>query len=186
MVVLLGVALFVPSVVERFSELTTDSGPDTALTGSGNSLAWRFSYWTDIIGLASENPVSGIGPHVTDVISRGEKQPHNDFLRAYVEMGAIGLTAYLLLLFALGKVAARSLHYARRGWERGIAVGFTGCFVAFVIVSIVANVMSQAVVMWYFFAFAACAAAVGGFGRSERDRARGRRAAIAGVGVSNN
>jgi O-antigen ligase len=185
-VVLLGVSLFVPSVVDRFTELTADNGPDTALTGSGNSLAWRFSYWTDIIGLASDNPVSGIGPHVTDVISRGEKQPHNDFLRAYVELGAIGLTAYLLMLFALGRVAARSLRDAHRGWQRGVAVGFTGCFVAFIVVSLVANVMSQSVVMWYFFAFAACAAAVGGFGRAQRARLRDRRAVVAGVGVSNN
>jgi hypothetical protein len=67
-----------------------------------------------------------------------------------------------------------------------VAVGFTGCFTAFVIVSLVANVLSQAVVMWYFFAFAACAAAVGGFGRSERARARSRRAVVAGVGMSSN
>jgi hypothetical protein len=45
-----------------------------------------------------------------------------------------------------------------------VAVGFAGCFVAFVLVSLVANVMSQAVVLWYLFAFATCAAAVGKFG----------------------
>ncbi len=101
----------------------------------------------------------------------GEKQPHNDFVRAYVEMGAIGLTAYVILLYALGRVAVRGVKYARAGLERGIGVGFAACTVAFVLVSLGANVMSQAVVLWYFFAFAACAAAVAKFGLAEQKNA---------------
>jgi putative inorganic carbon (HCO3(-)) transporter len=182
----LAVSLFVPSVTARFSDLTADNGPSTALTGQGNSLAWRFSYWTDIVGLAGENPVTGIGLRVTEVISGGSKQPHNDFLRAYVEMGAIGLMAYILLVGSLARVAASGVRYARDGWERGVAVGFAGCFVAFVLVSLVANVMSQAVVLWYFFAFAACAAAVGRFGRSEKKHAPRRRAAVASPAWTSN
>jgi hypothetical protein len=50
----LGVALFVPSVVNRFSDLTASDGPSTALTGEGNSLAWRFSYWTQVVNLAAD------------------------------------------------------------------------------------------------------------------------------------
>jgi O-antigen ligase len=160
----LGVALFVPSVVSRFSDLTASDGPSTALTGEGNSLAWRFSYWTQVVNLAADNPVTGIGLRVTEVISGGNKQPHNDFVRAYVELGAIGLMAYILLLIAMARVAVRGVRDARAGWQRGVAVGFAGCFVSFVLVSLVANVMSQAVVLWYLFAFAACAAAVGKFG----------------------
>ena len=160
----LGVALFVPSVVNRFADLTANDGPSTALTGEGNSLAWRFSYWTQVVNLAADNPVTGIGLRVTEEISGGNKQPHNDFVRAYVELGAIGLMAYILLLIAMARVAVRGVRDARAGWQRGVAVGFAGCFVAFVLVSLVANVMSQAVVLWYLFAFAACAAAVGKFG----------------------
>jgi O-antigen ligase len=162
--VALGVALFVPSVVDRFSDLTADNGPQTALTGEGNSLAWRLSYWSEVVSLAVDNPVTGIGLRVTEQVADGAKQPHNDFLRAYVEMGAIGLMAYVALLIALIRVAARGLKDARAGWERGVAVGFAGCLVSFVLVSLVANVMSQAVVLWYLFAFAACANAVGRFG----------------------
>ena len=177
----LGVALFVPSVVSRFSDLTADNGPSTALTGEGNSLAWRVAYWTEIVNLAADNPVTGIGLRVTEEISGGNKQPHNDFVRAYVEMGAIGLMAYILLLTALARVAARGVRDAHVGWQRGVAVGFAGCFVAFLLVSMVANVMSQAVVLWYLFAFAACAAAVGKFGWIEKRNAleAGRRPAPA-------
>ncbi len=168
----LGVALFVPSVVNRFADLTADNGPSTALTGEGNSLAWRFSYWTEVITLAADNPVTGIGLRVTEEISGGAKQPHNDFVRAYVELGAIGLMAYILLLTAMARVAARGVRDAAAGWQRGVAVGFAGCFVAFVLVSLVANVMSQAVVLWYLFAFAACAAAVGKFGWIDKQNAK--------------
>ena len=80
-------ALFVPSVVDRFADLTADNGPDTALTGEGNSLAWRLSYWSEVVSLAVDNPVTGIGLRVTEQVAEGAKQPHNDFLRAYVEMG---------------------------------------------------------------------------------------------------
>ena len=66
----LGIALFVPSVVNRFSDLTANNGPSTALTGEGNSLAWRFSYWTDVVTLAADNPVTGIGLRVTEEMSR--------------------------------------------------------------------------------------------------------------------
>ena len=167
----LGVALFVPSVVNRFADLTADNGPSTALTGEGNSLAWRFSYWTEVVTLAADNPVTGIGLRVTEEISGGAKQPHNDFVRAYVELGAIGLMSYIILLTAMARVAARGVRDAAAGWQRGIAVGFAGCFVSFVLVSLVANVMSQAVVLWYLFAFAACAAAVGKFGWIEKHNA---------------
>ena len=108
----LGVALFVPSVVNRFSDLTASNGPSTALTGEGNSLAWRFSYWTQVVNLAADNPVTGIGLRVTEVISGGNKQPHNDFVRAYVELGAIGLMAYILLLIAMARVAVRGVRDA--------------------------------------------------------------------------
>ena len=182
----LGVALFVPSVVDRFSDLTADNGPDTALTGEGNSLAWRFTYWTDVISLAADNPVTGIGLRVTEEISLGAKQPHNDFVRAYVELGAIGLMAYILLLIAMARVAVRGVRDARVGWQRGVAVGFAGCFVAFVLVSLAANVMSQAVVLWYLFAFAACAAAVGKFGWIDKKNALGASGRPAPINVTSN
>jgi O-antigen ligase len=169
--VALGIALFVPSVVDRFADLTADNGPDTALTGEGNSLAWRLSYWSEVVSLAVDNPVTGIGLRVTEQVAEGAKQPHNDFLRAYVEMGALGLMAYIALLIALIRVAARGLKDARPGWERGVAVGFAGCLVSFILVSLVANVMSQAVVLWYLFAFAACANAVGRFGWLDKKNA---------------
>jgi hypothetical protein len=44
--------------------------------------------------------------------------------------------------------------------DRGVAVGFLGCAVAFIAVSLAANVLSNVVLLWYLFAFAAAASFV--------------------------
>jgi putative inorganic carbon (HCO3(-)) transporter len=161
--VVTAMALFVtvPSISGRFADLVSDT--DTEIPGEthGNSLAWRFAYWTeDVLPLARENPITGIGLKNTPIATEEAKEPHNDFLRAYVETGLVGLAAYLGLIAALIRTARRALRHARPGLDRGVAVGFTGCVVAFVLVSVVANVMSQVVFLWYFFALAAAAEAV--------------------------
>ena len=43
---------------------------------------------------------------------------------------------------------------------RGIAVGFAGVLAAFVMISLVSNVMSQLVLWWYFGTMAVLAAAI--------------------------
>jgi hypothetical protein len=76
----LGVALFVPSVVNRFSDLTADNGPSTALTARGTPWPGGSRTGRRYVNLAADNPVTGIGLRVTEVISGGNKQPHNDFV----------------------------------------------------------------------------------------------------------
>ncbi|MBV8162029.1 MAG: hypothetical protein JO265_13995, partial [Acidimicrobiia bacterium] len=69
--------------------------------------------------------------------------------------------AYVWMLAALVLLGRRALQRTRSGtFERGIAAGFLGCAVAFIAVSVVANVISNVVNLWYFIAFAACASAV--------------------------
>ncbi|MEK8106144.1 O-antigen ligase family protein [Micromonospora sp. M12] len=88
LVAVVGVAL-VPAVGERFAQL----GTSRAVGGdpTGNTLAWRIGYWTEIVTLADRNPVTGIGPNMTQRETDEAKKPHNDFLRAYVETGLLGL-----------------------------------------------------------------------------------------------
>ncbi|GIJ44177.1 hypothetical protein Val02_10630 [Virgisporangium aliadipatigenens] len=155
----LGTVLLLPAVSDRFAQLgdarTTGGDP------TGNTMAWRLDYWSEIVGLADRNPVTGIGPNVTQRETDEAKRPHNDVLRAYVETGVLGLLAYLAMLAACLHTASRALRRAPPGtFARGIAVGFAGCAVAFVAVSAVSNVVSNVVTMWYFIAFAALASAV--------------------------
>jgi O-antigen ligase len=147
--------LLVPQLSSRFTSLGSDEA------GSGNSLGWRLGYWTELLPLANANPVTGIGPNATQFLTEEGKQPHNDFIRAYVETGVIGLGAYLFLLAALLGLGFRAVRGSPPGsLDRGVAAGYLGCAVAFVAVSAASNALSNVVILWYLFAFAAAAAAV--------------------------
>jgi O-antigen ligase len=89
--------------------------------------------------------------------------PHNDYLRVYAEMGVIGLAAYLSFLAAFGLSALRGLRRTERGgFEWRVLNGVFACFVAFAAMSVVANMISQVVVMMYVAVLAGIAAAYGG------------------------
>ncbi len=150
-----------PSVVARVTDVAS---VDTATGAASNSLTWRFQYWFDVIGLNRDNPVTGIGLKGTRYITDQSKAPHNDFLRAYAETGLLGLLAFLLVVAAIVAIARRALRHAQPGLARGVAVGFTAVLAAYLIESFGANLMSEIVVLWYFYAFAACAAAVARIG----------------------
>ena len=150
--------VLVPQFSTRFTSLA-DVGPGGQ--PSGNSLAWRVGYWTEVLPLANSNPVTGIGLNSTQLITDEAKQPHNDFIRAYVETGLLGFGAYLAMLIAMVGLGGRGVRVSPPGsFERGVAAGFMGCAVAFIAVSIAANVLSSVVLLWYLFAFAAAAAFV--------------------------
>lgn len=159
--VVVGVAcalLLVPQLSSRFTGLTESP---SAFGPANNSLAWRLSYWTEVLPLANSNPVTGIGLGMTARQTDQEKQPHNDFIRMYVETGLIGLGAYVAVLISLVTLGRRAVRASpRHSLERAVGVGFLGCAVAFIADSVSANVISNVVTLWYLFAFAAAAAAI--------------------------
>ncbi len=159
---LLALAL-VPQFASRFSELA-DPVP-AAGDQVGNSLQWRMEYWGEVVTLARRSPVWGIGLGQTQRTTEAQKQPHNDVLRAFVETGILGLAGYLLSLAAMLRLAYLSVAATRperldASIRRGVAVGFAGCVVAFISVSLVANVITNVVNLWYFVTFAAAASCV--------------------------
>lgn len=153
--------LFVPQVLNRVTSATGVSSSSSASADAQGSLLWRLSYWTQVLPLANSNPVTGIGLDETQYSTDSAKQPHNDYIRAYVETGVIGLAAYLGLLLAMLNLGRRAVRSTCAGTlNRGVAVGFWGIAVAFVLVSAAANLISNVVVLWYVFAMAAAASAV--------------------------
>jgi O-antigen ligase len=156
--------LLVPSLSGRFTDLTQYQQKQLTQKGgtnSGNTFAWRLNYWTEVLPLANSNPITGIGLNQTKYSTNKAKQPHNDFIRAYVETGLVGLGAYVAMLISLVALGRRAIRRTREGtFERGVAAGFLGCSVAFIAVSLVANVISNVVNLWYFIAFAACASGI--------------------------
>jgi O-antigen ligase len=178
LVLVIGLMLFValdPRLGTRFTELQPADRIVTA--DPTNSLEWRFTHWAEILKLSSASPIIGIGLATTEEITEDEKQPHNDFVRTFVEMGFVGFVAYVALLLALLRLGWTAATKPPVGsLERSVGIGFLGCAVAFVAVSLVANLISNVVTLWYFLAFAAAASAVvlrgGGARARERDVSR--------------
>jgi putative inorganic carbon (HCO3(-)) transporter len=149
------VVLAVPSVSARFSDLERGTRPSGA---TGNSLEWRFQYWGQALQLA-RNPIFGIGLREVQASTEDQADAHNDFVRVYVETGLIGLGAYLWFIVELIRSARRSIRRTAAGLTRGIAVGFAAVVVSFLLLSLVSNIISQLVVLWYFCAIAGAALA---------------------------
>lgn len=158
-IVAMAALIAVPGLSGRLSEVGSQKAVGGAPTG--NTLAWRLNYWTEILPLADRNPVTGIGLDMTQYKTDAAKQPHNDFIRAYVESGLLGLVAYVGVLWALVLTGVRAVRRTASGtMDSGIAVGFLACAIAFVVESAAANVISSVVCLWYLLAFAAAANAV--------------------------
>ncbi|GAA1964607.1 hypothetical protein GCM10009817_00440 [Terrabacter lapilli] len=155
----LAALILLPGVAARFGTLDAQSTPEG--TPTGNTLVWRLHYWTEVIPLANANPVTGIGLASTQYETDAAKQPHNDFIRAYVETGLVGLACYVCMLAALVGNARRAVQRAPKNTlESGVAAGALAVAVCFVLSSMAANVMSNVVSLWYLIAFAGAAAYV--------------------------
>jgi O-antigen ligase len=157
LVVVVVALTLLPGLAGRFGELLP-----TGTSEDKSSLDWRVQYWATVLPLANTNPISGIGLGQTQYLTEQGKQPHNDFVRAYVETGLIGLATYIWMLCCLMGMAWRAVKMTRtQALDRGLAVGVFGCVTSFLAISLVANLFTSVVVLWYFFALAAAASAIG-------------------------
>ena len=158
---LVALALLVPSIGVRLSDLSQQE----KVTGApGNSLVWRFGYWKQVLAMQT-NPLVGIGLKEVELTAPSEVPPHNDLVRVYVETGIAGLAAYLWLSVVLWMESWRAWRRAPAGLPRGLAVGAMASLAGVMMLSLVANVITQLVILWYFFAILALAMAA-----ASRDR----------------
>lgn len=162
---LLGVASMValtvtPGLLGRIS--TSTAASEVGGEATGNSVSWRLEFWASLLGINKDNPVTGIGLNTTQYFTPSAKQPHSDFLSAYVETGLLGFLIYVLLIIALFATTARAVLRTQRGTlEWGVAVGSLAVVAAFTLMSVAANVMQSLVNFWYVLAIVACGLAAG-------------------------
>jgi len=160
-VISISIAPLIPAIGDRLADL----GEGTTLRGTpGNSLTWRIDYWQTVIEAGEGRRVTGVGLGVVSEITESGREPHNDFVRSFVELGAIGLIAYVGFLLALGWQARNALARTRdrRSAEppdmsQCLAEGFAGIFAAYLIESVTGNPMTQLIILWYVIALAVAA-----------------------------
>ncbi len=144
------VVLFVPSVNARIADLAPN--PDQPRTQS--SLAWRFDQWEGLVPSIQSAPVLGGGPG--EAFRLTGKDAHNDYLKALIDTGVIGLGVYLWLLWALLSVAWRAvarvgaLHRDTRRDPLLVATlaGVAGYAVAIVVASAGDNLIDNVTFLW--------------------------------------
>src|SRR3954451_8792367 len=152
------VVVLIPSVTTRLSDL---SQADTINGTPGNSFLWRISHWGVVLAGARGHEFLGIGPSSSDFLGDEVLPPHNDFVRMYVETGVLGTVVYLAFIVAALLMAWRALRAVPRPeLGRGVAVGAMGCTVAFAVGSFGGNLISETVVLLYFFAFLGLASSI--------------------------
>lgn len=95
---------FIPPLQDRVNNSFQDS-PDS-------SVAWRKNLWKDTVQttLGNQRFLFGYGMNTFPMVSeslrgiaRGSNDPHNDFVKFFVEGGMLGLVAYVSYLFLIHK-----------------------------------------------------------------------------------
>jgi O-antigen ligase len=163
--IIVAAGIMIPSVGVRLADLSENQKESGA---PGNSLIWRFEYWQEVLAL-QDNPMLGIGFKEVTLTETGDTatRAHNDPIRVFVETGFVGLAAYLWLFFTLGRQARETLRRAPPGLPRGLAIAFAASFVGLVLMSLAANLITQLVILWYFFTIVALAMARSNFPSAE-------------------
>ncbi|MBA3288760.1 MAG: O-antigen ligase family protein [Acidimicrobiia bacterium] len=135
----------VPNVRERIANVTP--GPDAPRQES--SLQWRLDHWAEIIPWNEDNQLTGIGFGMVRQLDENLKAPHNDYVKAYVETGWLGLIAFLTLIVGFVRAAWISRRRVRSGWQGGLANGVFAYAIAYVVISASENLISGIALLWY-------------------------------------
>lgn len=158
--------VLVPSIGERFSDPL------------GGSFADRVSIWTSLLFTwesltnQGEGPISvavnrlgGLGPGSSLMLVFGFRgtHPHNDYIRVFVEYGALGLVLYVVLFAVLIVTAYRAWRRSSDNFMRSIALSFLALALAYPVMSITAQLFGLMANQVYFWTLAGLTASVGRF-----------------------
>ncbi len=104
--IIIGIA-FSPIIIERFSNLSSDTSVNT-----------RITIWKDTLILIKQRPLAGFGlgsykwvyPAVRSMgMSRDINFAHNDYLHTWAELGIFGLALVLWFIFAYFRISIKSI-----------------------------------------------------------------------------
>lgn len=126
-----------------------------------SSLVWRQTLWHDVTrhSIQEDRMLLGSGmdtfPKVSESVrgtNQGPNDPHNDFVKFFVEGGLVGLGVFLLYLFSLGYLLIKKYRQARPGSALRLAFGIM--FIFFLTLELSAltdNIFKNTPVQWLFF-----------------------------------
>lgn len=153
-IVLAALLFLIPGVADRFSDLESTDAPSGTTT---NSLDWRFAYWSEALQSLGQSPVWGQGLGYIKETTEEGKEAHNDFVRVVVETGLAGLIFFVWTMARLTLAAVRAVRRPATPLRAAVRVAFAGTMVAYLLMSLTSNLISQPAVQWYFWSIMALA-----------------------------
>lgn len=145
--------VYSPTFQARINESFTPN-PDS-------SIVWRQTLWADVTrySIQEEHLVWGSGmdtfPKISESIrgtTHGPNDPHNDFVKFFVEGGLVGLAVFFLYLFSLGALLLKKFRASRPESALRFAYGIMIIFfLTLELSALTDNVFKNTPVQWLFF-----------------------------------
>jgi len=151
--------------IEKNTDLSLQNVPlisrITSRNEDADSIEWRQALVRETIPIIYRNPVFGYGygtfPEVWEE-NRGERhlwddsaEAHNDYLRLFLEIGALGLALYIVLLGFLVYYTIHAYRYKKSNQKQYTYL--VGWIVVMVAVSLTDNMLHHTPVMWLMWAW---------------------------------
>lgn len=159
---LLLIPLFLfPIILFVFSQSFQERIQESLIQNPDSSIVWRQTLWHDVTtqSLQDGRLLLGSGmdtfPKVSESVrgtTRGPNDPHNDFVKFFIEGGVVGVGVFVLYLVTLGTLMVRKYRASRPGSALRLAFGIL--FIFFLTLELSAltdNIFKNTPVQWLFF-----------------------------------
>jgi O-antigen ligase len=126
--------------------------------GDNNSFNWRLAQWDYLMNASQQSPLLGFGLGLSAYVSNNNLLPHNDYVRALIEGGQVGLICFLVLLIAqfihLVKLLLASPIKSR---QKSFCYTLIAIFAGIPVGMITENIWSHTTLFFYWFTLVAIA-----------------------------
>jgi len=145
-------ALFSYSLVPTLQERVNDT---FNFQNYDSSIVWRYNLYKDSWGIAKEKPILGHGSDTASTLIEynrsyrlGSPEPHNDYLKTFIETGVIGLISLLLLVFSTIHYLYKKYKYSSLRKIKALNFFLLASFLAISLVSFGDNVLNDTALQW--------------------------------------
>lgn len=126
--------------------------------GDGNSFNWRIAQWDQVMKQAGLYPLFGYGLGTSIKISTNSLLPHNDYVRAYAEGGAIGFSIYVgFLMLQVGRLVQLINNSRHNLTQYNFCLTLLALFLGLPVGMLTENIWSHTMFFFYWYALLAIA-----------------------------
>jgi len=164
---LLFISIFVVAVLYLLAPFFQDRIATLATLGASDSSTWRLDLWRDIWGFIKARPWFGYGPGTASLFIQQniprflvETEPHNDYLRIWMESGIFALLAFLWIYAAYFKKLWRSFRNETRPRLKMLILFLIFFTISLAAASATDNIIKDAVMQWIFWSLSGAILAI--------------------------